>query len=121
MNLTYFIDYQCKIILRAIATFKEAYKETLEGLESFDRWLWESGLVRKLTDKQRVVFQVAKANSPHFFTTSEVQENLGCSYNTAAKVLNGLVELNLFGKEKVGREWLFSMLSRDKIQANWPD
>jgi Fic family protein len=119
MDLTYFIDYQCKIILRAITSFKEAYQETFEGIESFNKWLWESGLYKNLTEKQRVVFQVAKTNSPHFFTTSEVQENLGCSYNTAAKVLNGLIELNLFKKEKVGREWLFSMLSKDRIQANW--
>ena len=121
MDLTYFIDYQCKVILRAITTFRAAYKETLEGLENFNRWLWESGLYKHLSEKQKIVFQVAKANSPHFFTTGEVQENLGCSYNTAAKVLNGLVELNLFRKEKVGREWLFSMLSADKIQANWQD
>ena len=119
MDLTYFIDYQCKVILRAIATFQKTYKETLKGIEQFNRWLWESGLYKSLSEKQRVIFQVAKANASHSFTTREVGENLGCSYNTAASVLNGLVNLNLFKKEKRGREWLFSILSRDEIQKNW--
>ncbi len=119
MDLTYFIDYQCRIVLRAITTFRNTYQESLEGIEQFNRWLWESGLYKTLSEKQKVVYQVAKANTSHFFTAREVQENLNCSYNTAAKVLNGLVDLNLFQKEKIGREWLFSMLSPDKIQANW--
>ena len=54
-----------------------------------------------------------------YFTSANVKENLGCSYNTASSVLNGLVELGVFSKQKKGREWLFYMLDKGKIQNNW--
>lgn len=119
MDLTYFIEYQCKVILRAVSAFRETYQETLKSIEDFNRWTWESGLYSSLSEKQKIIFHVAKANASRLFTTSEVEETLGCSYNTAAKALNGLVELNLFKKQKVGREWQFSMLSKDRIQKHW--
>ncbi|WOD08617.1 Fic family protein [Marinomonas sp. GJ51-6] len=92
MDLTYFIDYQCRIIIRAINKFKTSYKESVEQMETFNKWLWDSGLYRKLTDKQQTVFQVAKSERAVSFTINNVKDNLGCSYNTAATTLNGLVE-----------------------------
>ncbi len=119
MDLTYFLDYQSGVIIRAIAEFKSAYKKTLKDIEDFNRWLWDSGLYRKLSDKQQTVFQVAKSGLAKHFTATNTSENLGCSYNTAASVLNGLVELNLFKKEKSGREWVYSMLGTNKIKELW--
>lgn len=119
MDLTYFIDYQCGIIIRAINEFKDSYKRTLEETELFNKWLWESGLYKQLNDKQQTVFQVARSGLAQSFTAMNVKENLGCAYNTAANVLNGLVELNLFTKKKEGREWVYSMLSQKKILESW--
>ena len=119
MDLTYFIDYQCHIILRAIEEFKKSYEKTLKDIEEFNSWLWKSGLIKKLNGKQQTVFQVAKSGIANTFTAVNVKENLGCSYNTAANVLNGLVDLKLFKKEKQGREWVYSMLSKEKILENW--
>jgi Fic family protein len=119
MDLTYFADYQCRVITRAIAEFKNTYKKTQENMEAFNAFLFSSGLYRQLTDKQKAVFQVAKNGMPQGFTAVNVKENLGCSYNTAATTLNGLVELKLFKKEKVGREWVFSMLGAEQIISNW--
>jgi len=119
MDLTYFVEYQAKTILRAISAFKTSFSKTLKDIEEFNKWLWESGLIRQLNTNQQIVFQVAKSGVSKEFSTTVVQENLGCSYNTASKVLNGLVKLKLFTKRKSGREWVFSMLSQDKIQENW--
>lgn len=119
MDLTYFIEYQCSIVMRALAQFKNAYMTALKDIEDFNKWLWESDLFRKLNDKQRTVFQVAKSGVASTFTATNVKENLSCSYNTASSVLNGLVDLKLFKKEKVGREWVYKMLSKDKIVSNW--
>ncbi len=119
MDLTYFIEYQCDIIHRAINKFKDAYKKSLDDIESFNQWIWSSGLYKKLSEKQRVVFQVAKSGIASIFTASSVKDNLGCSYNTAATVLNGLVDLNIFEKKKHGREWHFHMMDKDFIQNNW--
>jgi Fic family protein len=119
MDLTYFVEYQCKIILRAISAFKTAHKDAVENIEEFNQWLWKSGLYKQLSEKQRIIFQVAKSGVSPYFTTVNVQDSLGCSYNTAAKVLNGLVDLKLFRKEKQGKQWTFSILSQDNIKKNW--
>lgn len=119
MDLTYFVEYQCGVILRAINSFKDAYKKSLKDIEAFNNWIWQSGLYKKLSEKQRVIFQVAKNGLAKSFTANTVKDNLACSYNTAATALNGLVKLGLFVKQKEGREWVFYMLDKQEMQRNW--
>lgn len=119
MDLTYFFEYQSGVVIRAIEKFKESYQKTALEIEEFNKWLWDSGLYKKLTDKQRTVFQVAKSGHAIMFTIRAVEKNLGCSYNTAASVLNGLVEMNLFRKVKNGREWLYFMKEKSQIVNSW--
>lgn len=119
MDLTFFVEYQCSIILRAISKFKQAYNKSLNDIASFNNWIWHSGLYKKLSEKQKIIFQVAKSGNAKYFTAANVKENLGCSYNTAASALNGLVELGVFDKRKKGREWVFYMLEKQQIQSNW--
>jgi len=107
LDLTYFIDFQCSVVLRAVRRFTEAYRKSLVDAERFEDWLRESGFLEQLTERQRVVFQAAKSAMATEFTAANVKENLGCSYNTASATLNGLVELTLFEKRKMGREWVF--------------
>lgn len=107
LDLTYFIDFQCSVVLRAVSGFTEAYRKSLVNAERFDRWLSESGFFNRLSEKQRAVYQVAKSGMAKEFTAVNVKENLGCSYNTASTALNGLVDLELFVKRKMGREWVF--------------
>lgn len=119
MDLTYFLEYQSGIIIRAIDKFKQSYRNAAQEIEQFNRWLWESGLYNKLSDRQRTVFQVAKGGSVLGFSIRSVERNLGCSYNTAAAVLNGLVDMKLFVKVKKGREWLYFMEKKDRIIHSW--
>ncbi|HMT93819.1 Fic family protein [uncultured Thiothrix sp.] len=119
MDLTYFFDYQSRIIVQAIMSFLDAYKKIREDAERFDRWLWDSGLYGRLSDKQRTLLNIAKDDAFRLFTIRQVQENLGCSYNTAATTLNGLVDFKLFSKKKSGREWMYSMNSRQEILQKW--
>jgi len=107
LDLTYFIDFQCSVILRAVTGFTEAYRKSLAYTADFDRWLMASGLFDQFTEKQRAVYQVAKSGMAKEFTAVNVKENLDCSYNTASATLNGLVELKVFEKRKMGREWVF--------------
>lgn len=107
LDLTYFIDFQCSVILRAVSGFTEAYRKSLVNTDRFDRWLIASGFFDRLTERQRAIYQVAKSGMAKEFTAVNVKENLDCSYNTASATLNGLVELNVFEKRKIGREWVF--------------
>jgi Fic family protein len=117
MDLTYFVDYQCEIIVRSIAAFKKVYEKSFNDVNEFNTWLWNSGLYRKLNDKQRAIFQIAKNDSSNDYTATSVMKGLGCSYNTASSVLNGLVKLGVFVKYKEGREWRFKMNSIETIMA----
>lgn len=119
MDLTYFIEYQADIIIRAIEQFKQAYKSAALQIDQFNVWLFTSGLYKKLTDKQRMVFQVAKSGTVKQFTSRNIEKNLGCSYNTASAVLNGLVDLKLFKKVKEGREWVYVMEDKEQIIKSW--
>lgn len=120
MDMTYFIDYQCLIIMRAVTAFKSRYQKAVSDIESFNSWLFKSGIYGKLSDKQKIVFQFSKNNPNSVFTARYIEEKLNCSYNTAASVLNGLVELNLFDKRKNGKkEWIYSLRDKQEIQENW--
>lgn len=120
MDLTYFIDYQCRIIVRAIKAFLETYQKIRRDIEAFDRWLWDSGLYRQLSDKQRMLFNIVKDDTHQYFTARSVENTLNCSYNTAASALNGLVELGLFNKRKEGkREWIYTLRDKQTIQKTW--
>jgi Fic family protein len=115
LDLTYFIDFQCSVIFRAVSAFTEAYRKSLAYTESFDRWLQASGFFDQLTEKQRAVYQVAKSGMAKEFTAVNVKENLSCSYNTASATLNGLVELKVFEKRKMGREWVFFLRAASAV------
>lgn len=119
MDLTYFIDYQCSIISRAIADFRNTYTDSVEKIRKFNLFLYESGLIRKLSPREQIIFQVANSGTADYFTIRETAENLNCSYNTAATALNKLVKLGLFNKAKSGKEWIYTMNSQDKIIGSW--
>ena len=119
MDLTYFLDYQCRVLARAISRFTETYEKTAQSIMEFNAFLFQSGLYNKLSEKQRVVLNVAKQGVATEFTVSQVKDNLGCAYNTAATVLNGLVELGIFRKQKVGSEWVYCMYDSDRIMKTW--
>ncbi|VVO54420.1 Fic family protein [Pseudomonas fluorescens] len=110
LDLSYFIDFQCSVVLRAVDSFIGTYRKRLDDTQQFDCWLRESGFLDQLTEKQRALFQVAKSGMAKEFTAVNVKENLGCSYNTASATLNGLVALKLFEKRKMGREWVFFLI-----------
>lgn len=119
MDLTYFVDYQCQIVQRAITRFVDTYKTAIKGIQEFNQFLYSSNLYGQLSDRERTVFQVAHSGVASSFTINNVAENLGCAYNTAATTLNNLVKNGLFGKRKQGREWVYQMIARDEIMRNW--
>lgn len=119
MDLTYFIDYQCAVITRALGEFLSLYKQTLTDALRFDHWLEQSSLFDKLSDKQKAILQVALNGIDKEFTAVNVKENLQCSYNTASTALNGLAILGAFEKNKVGREWVFTLRNRAALRERF--
>ncbi|AKX60475.1 cell filamentation protein Fic [Thiopseudomonas alkaliphila] len=119
MDLTYFVDYQCDVIKRAIDDFKEVYEKTLKKIEEFNVFVYSSGLLGSLSDREKIIFQVASSSEYYEFTTNEVAKNLGCSYNTASTSLNNLVKMGIFNKTKEGKEWIYRMNPHEEILGRW--
>lgn len=119
MDMTYFISYQSGVILRAIEKFQSAYEKNYTEIRKFDEWLLQSGLFGQLNDKQRIIFAAARNGQIEEFTTRGVENILNCSYNTAASVLNGLVTLELFYKNKQKNQWIYKMKSQPDIVDDW--
>jgi Fic family protein len=111
LDLTYFIEFQCSVIQRAVLGFTDVYRKSVTCTEAFERWLTNSGYFDQMTEIQSAVYQAAKSGEAKEFTASNVMENFGCSYSEANSVLEGLDQLQLFEKRKMGLEWVFFLRS----------
>lgn len=119
MDLTYFVDYQCGIIQQALKRFTEAYEQNVVAMQRFNSWLYGSGLLMKLSDKQKAILIKFLNTSDLKVPANTVSEELGCSYNTAASALKGMVRMGLLNTEMDGRQTLYSIKPRDEIRQNW--
>jgi Fic family protein len=118
-DLTYFIDYQCGIITRAIYEFELVYAKTRIKVLEFDKFLVESGLYKKLSEKEKILVQVAKSGVATTFTAQDVAKNLSCSQNTALTALKNLTDLKIFMMSKLGRNYIFKMNDTQSIIDGW--
>jgi Fic family protein len=109
MDMTYFIEYQSKIASRAIDNFLQDFSELVEKYQDFKDILLTSNRYQNLNENQRSVILLVQNIGIKTVTANWVQRMLGCSYNTAASILNGLAKIDIFERSKVGREWHYSM------------
>lgn len=107
LDLTYFIEFQCSVILRAVVGFTDIYRKSVADTEDFDRWLISSGVFEQLTQRQRALYQVAKSGEAKEFTASNVAENFSCTGSEAKSILEGLEQLQIFARRKMGREAVY--------------
>lgn len=119
LDLTYFVEYQCSIIQRALKRFTETYQQNVLAVQQFNNWMYGSGLYRELTEKQRAIFIKLLNSSGLKISANTVKEELGCSYNTAATALKGMAEMGLLDTEMDGRQTLYSIKPRDEILQSW--
>lgn len=119
MDLTYFVDYQCQIILRALKRFTETYQTNVTAIQDFNMWVAKSGLFGVMTEKQRAIMYSAIGNKGMQLTTNMVKAKLHCSYNTAASALKGMVEMGILEAKQEGRQQVFTMRPLEDIQKHW--
>ncbi|MBB5019349.1 Fic family protein [Chitinivorax tropicus] len=102
-DLTYFIDYQLKIIRRAVDGFLE-YRDRKER-EYYDTmaWLHEQGLIDKLNFRQGQLLSKVLRHPGRVFHAKEVKNIFGVSEGTARTDLEKLVELNVLAASRQGK------------------
>ncbi|EMK0255602.1 Fic family protein [Salmonella enterica] len=102
MDLTYFIDYQCRILERAInATINKA-TDSVNTIRQFNIWLTTSGVARKLTTIQQYIIQLLVIEPGRTMTVRQLEEGAGISGGAARKNLEKMAEAGMVNRSGGG-------------------
>lgn len=103
MDLTYFVNYQCAIVSRAVTEYIDYIKEIIATRTELRQWLYDSGIFNKINSRQRDVATIAINQPGVLFTAMEVSTRMGVSENTARDDLKKLTALGLMRAMKEGK------------------
>ncbi|MDC9614772.1 Fic family protein [Xenorhabdus khoisanae] len=106
-DLTYFVDYQCQIVERAIEEYLNYVKHIIKTRAEVETFLYESDIISELNARQRALLNIAFARPGNIFTVAEIRGRMGVSDNTARNDLNQLEKLGLLKTHKDGRETVY--------------
>lgn len=101
LDLTYFIQYQLKVIGRAIDEFVSIYERAAHRIQELEERY--SGL--EVIEKKIIGFV---SSEPRYrkkptITAREVERLLGISYNSAKQKLDDMVTAGMLASEKIGK------------------
>ena len=102
-DLTYFIDYQVDIILRAIDELLEYLQQKSKDYEEIVALLKNSKIGNRLNFIQKDIIKKAIKKPGIVFIANEIALDYNISPTTARKYLNELVKLKLLANFKDGR------------------
>ena len=102
-DLTYFINYQIDIILRAIDELLLYLQKKSEAYEEITEFLKDSFLSEQLNFTQKDIIKKAIQSPGRIFTAIEISVDYDISANSARKYLNALVKYKILGNYKDGR------------------
>jgi Fic family protein len=108
MDLTYFVDYQCGVVSRAVREYIEYIQGIVETRSQLKQWLYDTGVYVELNARQRDLAAIAINQPGVLFTAAEVKARMKVSENTARADLNKLTRMGLMRalKEGKGNVWL---------------
>ena len=106
-DTTYFIDYQLRIISRAIAAFSDHIEERQRHHADMLQWLLQTKEGRNLNARQADILSKAIKHTGRAFTVKEIMHDYQISTNTAKTDLRGLAAIKALAEVKQGREMLF--------------
>lgn len=108
MDLTYFVNYQCEIVARAVQEYIDYIQNLIKTREQLNSWLYQSGLFSQLNTRQRDLALMAVNQPGVLFSAVEVADRLGVSENTARDDLKKLVQLGMMSTLKEGKGNLYT-------------
>lgn len=91
MDLTYFLDHQASLIVRAVQDYLAHIDELIRRRSSIDRALYESGALGRLTSRQVTVLNIMTATPDKLFAVAEIAGALNIADNTARAAIRALV------------------------------
>lgn len=103
MDLTYFVNYQCDIVSRAVREYIDYIQQMIETRARLKQWLYDSGIYAKLNPRQQDLAAIAISQPGVLFTAGEVRDRMRVSENTARDDLKKLTALGLMRAIKEGK------------------
>lgn len=105
LDMTYFIDYQANVILRAISSLHDYLRYKKHHFSDFISKTapFIANLPIKLNERQIQILQKAVKERGYIFTVKEIGNEFGVTENTARADLKQLLKLGLLGEMKIGR------------------
>ncbi|EOW6722921.1 Fic family protein [Cronobacter dublinensis] len=103
MDLTYFVNYQCEIVTKAVQDYIDYIKSIVQTRVELKQWLFDSGIFGRINARQRDLATIAINQPGVLFTASEVSSRMAVSENTAREDLKKLTALGLMKAMKEGK------------------
>lgn len=103
MDLTYFVNYQCEIVSRAVEEYLDFIQQFIHTRVELRAWLYDSGIFSQINARQRDLAAIAINQPGILFTAAEVCARMGVSENTAREDLKKLTALGLMKAMKEGK------------------
>jgi Fic family protein len=106
-DLTYFIDYQLDIIIRAMERFQDHVKKQIRDITKSIESLSKSPYYSRLQFQHLSILKKSLHEPGRIFTTKEIEKDFMVSATAARNYLNLLVEMKLLFKVKEGKSHFF--------------
>lgn len=108
-DVTYFIDYNLRVILRSIGQLHEYLARKAREISEVQRLLNETALVSVLNYRQMALIVSMRKNPERTYTIQSHHISHNVTYQTARSDLLKLAELGLVQMTKHGRSFIFQL------------
>lgn len=102
LDLTYFVEYQCRILERAINETISKVTDAVNQARQFNLWLIRTGSSRKLTTIQQYIIQSVIVEPGRTLTVKQLEENAGISASASRKNLEQMTEAGMLNRSGGG-------------------
>jgi Fic family protein len=106
-DTTYFIDFNLRLILRAIRSLHEYLARKSNEIQDVDKILGSSLLAKRLNHRQVALISHALRNPGETYSIESHRKSHNVTYPTARTDLLQLTEYGLFDQRKIGRAFAF--------------
>lgn len=119
-DLTYFIDYQLDIIIKALNELQDYLKKKTEEFQEVVGLLENSKFKDSLNFHQKNIIKKGTKEPGRYFTAKEISSDYEISENTARKYLSELCNYDLLFESKIGKKIIYVVPSdlRHRLSAN---
>ena len=117
-DMTYFVDFNLRVILRAIDSLHEYLARKADEVKSVESHIKNSELCKSLNYRQLALLSHAARNSGSMYTIDTHGNSHNISYPTSRSDLLKLTELGILEKFKRSKEFVFRAVDNLKEHLN---